>query len=296
MDDATKKIILTIGAGLLKKGGLAVGTIAATHGWIAGNQVELFGASAVALGAAGYSFWNDYGKAIVLSQLEVLKAKSLAQAAKMKAAGVAPVTVNQIAEQSPVLTPTAVAKVVDKLPDDVKANIKPVILLAVVFSGLFAFTGEVRAQAKPRLTGNIVQDIEAARQPAGPTTRLTGNVINDLLGALDAKLLPDLQYALALANASGSKVTAPCYTAWIAIIETRQNAGKNPDGTPIPMPDPHIVTDFEKMVELRNALQPESDFMIKCSPVASMVKKDIAGFIGIVLAGGAGLATLVPGL
>ena len=167
-------------------------------------------------------------------------------------------------------------------------------LLAVV--AVLALISPAIAQTKPRLTGNIVQDIEAARQPAGPTTRLTGNVINDLLGALDVKLLPDLQYAKALADASGSKVTAPCYQAWIDIINTRQNAGKNPDGTPIPMPDPHIVTDFEKMVELRNALQPESDFMIKCSPVASMVKKDIAGFIGIVLAGGAGLATLVPGL
>jgi hypothetical protein len=36
--------------------------------------------------------------------------------------------------------------------------------------------------------------------------------------------------------------------------------------------------------------------MVKCSPVASMVKKDITGFMGIVISGGAGLATLVPGL
>jgi hypothetical protein len=64
----------------------------------------------------------------------------------------------------------------------------------------------------------------------------------------------------------------------------------------IPMPDPHLVTDFEKLVELRNSLQPESPFMIACSPVASMVKKDILGFIGTVIGGGAGLATLVPGL
>ncbi len=67
-------------------------------------------------------------------------------------------------------------------------------------------------------------------------------------------------------------------------------------GAAIPMPDPHLVTDFEKLVELRNSLQPDSEFMIKCSPVASMVKKDIVGFIGIVISGGAGLATLVPGL
>jgi len=27
------------------------------------------------------------------------------------------------------------------------------------------------------------------------------------------------------------------------------------------LPDPHLVTDFERMVELRNALQPDSPFM-----------------------------------
>jgi hypothetical protein len=122
-----------------------------------------------------------------------------------------------------------------------------------------------------------------------------GSPLGNLLGALDAKLLPDLQYALKLAEASNSRVTAPCYKAWIEIINTRQAAVKDGDQA-IPLPDPHLVTDFEKLVELRNSLQPESPFMIACSPVASMVKKDILGFIGTVIGGGAGLATLVPGL
>jgi hypothetical protein len=43
---------------------------------------------------------------------------------------------------------------------------------------------------------------------------------------------------------------------------------KNADGTTSDMtlPDPHLVTDFERMVELRNALQPDSPFMTACSP------------------------------
>jgi hypothetical protein len=120
--------------------------------------------------------------------------------------------------------------------------------------------------------------------------------LNELLGALDAKLLPDLKYALRLADSSGSKVTAPCYSAWIAIIETRQKANADEQGNAMPEPDPGIITKFERLVELRNSLQPDSAFMIACAPVASMVKKDIIGFIGTVLTGGAGLATLVPGL
>lgn len=130
--------------------------------------------------------------------------------------------------------------------------------------------------------------------------KATGDLPFDLLRALDAKLLPDLQYALKLAQATGSNVTAPCYQAWIDMINTQQTAvqQKNPDGTTtdIPIPDPHLVTDFERMVELRNALQPESNFMTKCSPVANLIKQDVISFMGKVISGGAGLATLVPGL
>jgi len=108
------------------------------------------------------------------------------------------------------------------------------------------------------LTGNIIQDF-------GPKTGLTGAPVTDLQNFFNAKLLPDLQYALKLATASKNNITGDCYQAWIDIINTQQIAVKNPDGTDIVMPDPHIITEFEKLVELRNALQPESQFMIKCS-------------------------------
>lgn len=159
---------------------------------------------------------------------------------------------------------------------------------------LMLLAGPAWAQNFPRprpLTGNLGNDLAAA---TGRT--LTGAPVTDLQNFFNSKLLPDLQFALKLATASKNNITGDCYQAWIDIIQTQQTAVKNADGTDVPMPDPHIITEFEKLVELRNALQPESQFMIKCSPVASMVKKDIAGFIGIVLSGGAGLATLVPGL
>lgn len=164
----------------------------------------------------------------------------------------------------------------------------------LIIAMMVMFAGVAQAQ-QPRARIPLPID------PLGLNDKATvgaGSPLNNLLGALDAKLLPDLQYALSLAKASGSKVTAPCYEAWIAIIETRQKAVMD-NATPpvaIPLPDPRLITDFEKLVELRNSLQPDSPFMIACSPVASMVKKDIVGFLGIVLSGGAGLATLVPGL
>lgn len=168
--------------------------------------------------------------------------------------------------------------------------VKPLVLVAVILGSLFAFTGDARAQGiklKP-LTGNLGNDLGISR----PSGQAGSGPLQNLLGALDDKLLPDLQYALKLATASGSRVTAPCYQAWIDIIQTRQKAVTNADGTPLDLPMPRLITDFEKMVELRNALQPDSPFMLSCSPVASMVSKDIRSFIGVVISGGAGLAML----
>jgi len=124
----------------------------------------------------------------------------------------------------------------------------------------------------------------------------TGNLINDLLKALDNKMLPDLQYALLLSKATGNKVTTPCWEAWIAVIQTQQTAVKDSAGNEIPVPDPSLFTTFEKAVELRNMLQPDSAFMVSCSPVANLVKQDVISFMGKVISGGAGLTAMGFGL
>lgn len=169
---------------------------------------------------------------------------------------------------------------------------KKLIIIAIVLLSSPAMAQGVKLV---RPTGNIVNDIAAA---TGSRTTITGAPVTDLQNFLNAKFLPDLQYALKLAQASKNTITADCYQAWIDIITTQQTAVLDTSTPPQPlaMPDPHVITEFEKLVELRNALQPESPFMVKCSPVASMVKLDIAKFMGLVISGGAGLATLVPGL
>lgn len=216
--------------------------------------------------------------------------------------GVEQIAVNAQANQTLAQIATSVApdsKKVEATPGAAAAVVQTArgaaMIAAMALAGLFLFAADARAQSQVRkpLTGNIIADIKAGSDP-GNASR--SSPLSDILGALDAKLLPDLQYALKLANASGSKVTAPCYQAWIDIITVRQKAVTDESGNPLPMPDPALISNFEKVVELRNALQPDSEFMIKCSPVASMVKKDITGFIGLVISGGAGLATLVPGL
>lgn len=124
----------------------------------------------------------------------------------------------------------------------------------------------------------------------------SGDVADDLLGALESKLLPDLKYALNVANGSGDTLTAPCWTAWIAMIEARNKANVDDQGNPLPLPDPALITKFQKLMDIRNALQPTSPFMRACSPVAGVVNSDIRKFIGLILTGGAGLAAMGIGL
>lgn len=135
MDDSTKNMALTLAAGIIKKGLVTLSAGAVTHGVINANQTETFVSAGMLVVGLGWSFWNDYGRAIVLSQLEVLKAKSLAQAAKMKEAGVPPVTVNQIAAASPTLTAAGVTKAISTLPQAVQDNVAKVA--AVILFAIF---------------------------------------------------------------------------------------------------------------------------------------------------------------
>ena len=54
---------------------------------------------------------------------------------------------------------------------------------------------------------------------------------------------------------SKNTITADCYQAWIDIIVTQQTAVKNQDGTDIPMPDPHVITEFEKLPPVTGGLK-----------------------------------------
>jgi hypothetical protein len=176
-----------------------------------------------------------------------------------------------------------------------------VFLFAAFAVALLLGTGSAQAQTRRQPVDPLSQLVDKAKADFTKKTGVpaTGDVPFDLLRALDAKLLPDLQYAKKLADATGSKVTSTCYGAWIDMINVQQTAvqTKNADGTTTDLatPDPHLITDFERAVELRNALQPDSPFMVACSPVANMIKQDVVQFMAAVVAGNVSLATLVPG-
>lgn len=173
------------------------------------------------------------------------------------------------------------------------------LLLALLVGSFPAFAQAQNKNFSLKPADPLQQIVDKAKADFTAKTgvKATGDVPFDLLRALDAKLLPDLQYALKLATATNNNITAVCYQAWIDVITVQQTAVQT--GTPptdIPIPDPHIITDFERAVELRNMLQPDSKFMTSCSPVANLIKQDVINFMGKVIGGGTSLMTLIPGL
>lgn len=127
MDDSTKTWITTLAVGGVQKVLMIGGSALAAHGFsYMGTNTELYAGLATAIVAAGVSFWRDYGRAIITSQLEVLKAKSLASAKKIQDAGLTSITPTEIADQSPKLTTASVIKIAETLPQDVKASVIPV--------------------------------------------------------------------------------------------------------------------------------------------------------------------------
>lgn len=126
MDDTTQKIVTNLAIGAVQKVLIGAAAAATAHGFISGAPTETYLALATIIVTYGVSFWKDYGRAIVESQLELLKARSLAAAAKIQAAGLKPVTVAEIAAQSDKLTEASVTKVAATLPADIQASVVPI--------------------------------------------------------------------------------------------------------------------------------------------------------------------------
>lgn len=276
MDDSTKKMLAAVGAGIAKKVLMLQAAGLVSHGMISSNQTETFVSLGMALVGAGWSFWDDYGRAIVLSQLEVLKAKSLAQASKLKDAGLPQVTVGQIAAQSATLSQADVVKAVAKLPAANQATVQGVaqiILLAIVVAGLLGFAGDARAQGvtlpkikPPQITGDVAADTKAnlgiGQQTTSSGIKLTGDPIVDLQAAITKggqKLILNLKqsYALAIAKnaagASADNTSATCTKALVPIFDLVVNGPKA--GT-VAADDPMALTTDEQTMA-SDATQPE---------------------------------------
>ncbi len=300
MDDATKKMLVSIAAPIIRKGLISAGSALTAHGLMSSNYTEAFVSLGLALAGAAWSFWNDYGRAIVLSQLEVLKAKSLAQATKLQQHNIAGPDAQAVAAasaKSPDMATLSIEEV-KKTAATLPAAVAGATALLALFFVALTVAGPALAQGRP----DDLPRAPAARpgfKPIGPIGRTVEKATEsdddpsaeDLLTKLDAAALSDAQYALKIAKAADSKLIIACLEAAVARIEARQAALKDTD---VP-PDPALITKAVRIMIAYEAFQPESPLMIACAPLNNKVKMSTRQIIGQIFTGGAGLAKVFAG-
>jgi hypothetical protein len=186
-----------------------------------------------------------------------------------------------------------------------------IIFALLITTPVMAQTAPRRAPAVPAsqgpvFTGDVIQDAKNGFK-GDPATgiQLTGNLKKDaqaLWDKIQAAALVDLQYASAMANAAntnGSSIRKMCWDAIIVVNQKANGVGlKNPDGTPMAKPDPHLFTDVETAAEVLDDLSPQGKLFTSCAGAAQLAQANVIQFISAAISGAAGMAKLavIPGL
>lgn len=183
MDEATKKLVMGIASGFLRKAAIGISGALTTHGIaVSGSFTETFVAAGIGLGVWAYSSYGDYVRVIVHSQLEVLKAKSLAQAAKLQAHNIAPPDAAAVAAasaKSPDMATLSVEQV-----KAASATLPAAVAGAVAALALFFLALTLATPALAQRADDLPRAAPSPRSAPGfKPVPLTGNLGNDLAAA-----------------------------------------------------------------------------------------------------------------
>jgi hypothetical protein len=158
--------------------------------------------------------------------------------------------------------------------------------IAVAISAL-ALLGACAARPEPVIGQPIPLAKPADPAPAPLDSRsLLG--IEDLL----AKIVPDAQFASALAASRGDQLAVACHNA-VAALAQQQLAQLR--ALPTALPEPHLITTFQigrDLVKLGQAGIPQP-LIVGCAPLAADAKLDVLGLLNKML--GAAAAALFGG-
>jgi hypothetical protein len=253
------------------------------HGYLQASATEAFIGAGMALAAAAWSFWNDYGAALAKASLDILRDKVQLAAAR--------------ARKTPALAPEALAKLdahvaATAYVAGTAPTATPPLLLAIGISTLaLAWSSPADAQSRqpPRPTGNPIVDIGNAikgQQQQGqaetdhsPFEKITADVLQ--------KILVDVTYAQALAKATNNTVTLQCWAAWVDLVTKQTQPVKDDAGNVLTEPNPHFFTAAERASEFINQLQPNSSLNVGCGAALNASKMAVGQMISAVLSGGA---------
>lgn len=163
-------------------------------------------------------------------------------------------------------------------------------VLFITVAGSFSLNSYVYAEG--RAPSPAPQKVEKAT--SAPVPGAMGKKGTDLLKSIQAVVLPDLQYASAIAHAHNDAISYACWDAWAGIIQAEQAALTDESGKPIDPPTIHIITDIQRVININNALNPTSPLAVACAPLANKVKLDVLALITQVAAGTLASGLLIP--
>lgn len=295
--DAIKPIMVLIFTSALK----IFGGVLMAHGWISGGAgMEAFMGAGMTAGGAFWSWWVQSGHLQAAAYLKKLTSTAT-QAAAIEVAKRLPISstpsaaVQTAKAAANVTEPAVMAK--DAAAKDAAAKAIPIILLALLLGSLAP--GDARAQTKPRLTGNIVNDIAAANAPTSAVGASPSISPQALMQKIMTLAGPDLTYTAALAakaNTNASGVRLKCVQAIQALNSQVTGVGlTDADGKPLTMPDsPHIFTDLEIAAEGIDSLSPTGPLFTSCAGAAALAGMNVLAFINALVTGTTAAAIVVP--
>lgn len=293
MDSEALKPIL---AGIVRHGLTSLGGALVAGGYMQSSDTAAFVGGGMVMAGVIWSWWQKEGQAEVAALLKKMTATKTKVDA-VKAAEVLP----PAAAVDTALKSASVQSVVVK------------VLIAAFVASLFLASGSAQAQTRlhpPAVTGDLKKDLHTDAENLGivpPSLQVqpTGNAAKDLQTLWDkivAASNVDLQYASALAgsaNTNASKVRKQCWDAIIALNQQANGANlKNPDGSAMAKPDPHLFTDVETLAEVVDNLSPTGPLFTSCAGAAQLAKTNVLTFINAAVTGAAGVAAMpvIPGL
>jgi hypothetical protein len=161
-------------------------------------------------------------------------------------------------------------------------------IAALALSGASPARAQTHQPPRPALSGDPVRDIGNAIKSAQQQSAKEANETTaDLVDKLDKLALPDFEYALAMAKATNNVVSAPCWQAWVDMLRAQQKPLTDAAGQTLAEPDPHLITNIERISELLAALRPDSPLSTSCAALAGAANRDVATLISGILSGGA---------
>lgn len=185
---------------------------------------------------AAWAWWTNTGQKFAKAYVDVLVAKTFAQAEKLRMANLPQVTVKEIAQQSN-LTLSETAKIIPTLPPEVQANIAPaspaakiVAVLAILIASMFlAGSDPASAQVKLKTPAQVQQDIKNAFEK--PLTTASNEIVSALskpLQDLADFLVTGLDDAATLAVAIPDLQDGNGQACWLAMAATGKILKEHP--------------------------------------------------------------------